>query len=316
VALSIGILPSVSRPQGTSLQLHATLHLSDGSSSDITGAVNWSVKDANIVQVTEEGVLYAATVGRTTLTANKDGMVSNTMQVQVIEADLLTIEINPSSVSVSRGRTQQLVATAKYSDGNEIDVSNWVAWEIDNPTVALVSSSGLLFGLTNGNTELTATLDGMVSNMVNVNVCDLADACLDIFDTGSGKLFTNSPSVAYLDSIGGSATDDVHFEEGDYGPVGVFYKFHWDSANTLCATYNTKSLGGRTNWRIATFDDLKMELFTAHGNMFTRRGWPTDMYYKASMPFGYQHGYVNLYDGATQYNYPDLRSYTSCVSEP
>ncbi|MBD1574854.1 hypothetical protein HC725_16640, partial [Vibrio sp. S17_S38] len=72
-----------------------------------------------------------------------------------------------------------------------------------------VSSAGLLSAVEVGNTTLTATKDGVTSNTVNVNVCSsLASTCIDIFDTGSGKLFTNSPSVAYLDSIGGSATND------------------------------------------------------------------------------------------------------------
>ncbi|MBD1574856.1 hypothetical protein HC725_16655, partial [Vibrio sp. S17_S38] len=66
-----------------------------------------------------------------------------------------------------------------------------------------VSSAGLLSAVEVGNTTLTATKDGVTSNTVNVNVnvnvcSSLAGTCIDIFDTGSGKLFTNSPSVAYL----------------------------------------------------------------------------------------------------------------------
>ncbi|ENM5827954.1 Ig-like domain-containing protein, partial [Vibrio metoecus] len=299
--------------------LYATLHLSDGSSSDITREVNWLGGDTRVAYVVD-GRLHLVGSGTTTLTASKDGLTSNIMQVEVTMtvADLLTIEINPSSVSVSPGRTQQLVATAKYSDGNEIDVSHLVAWNITDSNIAQVSTFGLLTGNTKGDTKLTATLDGLVSNTVNINVCDLADACLDIFDTGSGKLFTNSPSVAYLDSIGGSATDDVHVEDGTHGPVGDFYRFDWNNANTLCATYNTKSVGGRTNWRLATFDELKVELSGTYGNMRIARDWPTSFYSWSVTADVVPHHYysVILTDGDVIPYTSSLPLFASCVSEP
>ncbi|MCW8349309.1 DUF1566 domain-containing protein, partial [Vibrio sp. ZSDZ65] len=162
----------------------------------------------------------------------------------------------------------------------------------------------------------TATKDGVTSNTVDVNVCDLAGTCIDIFDIGSGKLFTNSPSVAYLDSIGGSATDRIYTENGTYGPSGDFYRFNWTNANALCTTYNTLSLGGRTNWRLATRDELKVELYDASGNMFTARGWPTYGSYWSATPDGSNYYYVNLYDGNVTSFSPGSTGYASCVSNP
>ncbi|MBD1574844.1 hypothetical protein HC725_16510, partial [Vibrio sp. S17_S38] len=140
---------------------------------------------------------------------NSEGAFSSQPQPP-IDATVIEITVTPSPISVLEGRTQQLVAVAKYDDGAERDVSDSVTWEIvGDPTIASISVSGLVTGNTKGATELTASKDGITSNTVNVNVCSsLAGTCIDIFDTGSGKLFTNSPSVAYLDSIGGSATND------------------------------------------------------------------------------------------------------------
>ncbi|EJL3954478.1 DUF1566 domain-containing protein, partial [Vibrio cholerae] len=150
-----------------------------------------------------------------------------------------------------------------------------------------------------------------------VNVCaDFAGTCIDIFDTGTGKLFTNSPSVAYLDSIGGSATDDIYTENGTYGPSGNFYRFNWTNANALCTTYNTLSLGGRTNWRLATRDELKVELYDAFGNMFTARGWPTGNYYWSATPDGSVYYSVVLSNGNVTSNDPSSTNYASCVSNP
>jgi len=167
-----------------------------------------------------------------------------------------------------------------------------------------------------GNTTLTATKDGVTSNTVDVNVCTLAGACIDIFDTGTGKLFTNSPSVAYLDSIGGSATDGIYTESGIYGPSGSFYLFNWTNANVLCTTYNTLSLGGRTNWRLATRDELKVELYDASGYMFTARGWPTSYIYWSATPDGSTFYGVHLVYGSVYSLNPSGTLNASCVSNP
>ncbi|RSD32183.1 Ig-like domain-containing protein [Vibrio pectenicida] len=234
-----------------------------------------------------------------------------------VDTTVTEIVVTPSPVSVLNGRTQQLVAMAKYDDGNEEDVSNSVTWEIvGDPTIADVSFSGLLTGNVKGGTELTATKDGITSNTVNVTVCDLAGACIDIFDTGSGKLFTNSPSVAYVDSIGGSANNGTNNENGSFGPAGTFYLFNWANANALCTTYNAQSIEGRNNWRLATRDELKVELFDVYGNMFSARGWPTFVYYWSVTPNGVDYYAVSLLDGLIGSNGPTITLYASCVSDP
>ncbi len=247
---------------------------------------------------------------------NSEGAFSSQPQPP-IDATVIEITVTPSPILVLEGRTQQLVAVAKYDDGAESDVSDSVTWEIvGDPTIASISVSGLVTGNTKGATELTASKDGITSNTVNVNVCDLGDPCIDIFDTGTGKLFTNSPSVAYLDSIGGSATNDIYLENGTYGPSGDFYRFNWTNANALCTTYNTLSLGGRTNWRLATRDELKVELYDVYGKMFTERGWPTYHYYWSVTPYGSRYYGVDLSNGDDGGGILGDTIYASCVSNP
>lgn len=149
-----------------------------------------------------------------------------------------------------------------------------------------------------------------------MNVCDdLSGACIDFFDTGSGKLFTNSPSVAYLDSIGGSPTDGVNTENGAQGPVGDFYAFYWINANALCDTYNTRSVGGRTNWRLATRDELATELYDILGDMFAARGWPITRYYWSVTPDSPDTYYrVHLRDRLITSASGSTATYASCVS--
>ncbi len=230
---------------------------------------------------------------------------------------LIEIIIAPTIVSLLEGRTQQLVAIARYDNGSEKDVSNSVAWSVvGDPTVADISASGLLTGNTKGYIELSATKEGIINTVKTTIYDSLAGEFIDIFDVGDGKLFTNSPSIAYLDSIGGSVTSSTHSESPPMGPAGNFYRFTWNNANELCVTYNSKNIGGRTNWRLADKDELKTELFDISGNMFPSRGWATGYVYWSKTPNGMQHDALGLRDGTTS-TFPDGTTvYATCVSEP
>ncbi|EEY98220.1 ig domain protein group 2 domain protein [Vibrio sp. RC586] len=238
-----------------------------------------------------------------------------------VTATLIEITVTPTPVLMLKGRTQQLVAIAKYDDGTEVDVSNSVIWEIvGDPTTTQLSPIGLLTALNAGTTELMAAKDGISSNLVNVIVCDnLAAQCIDTIDAGNGKLFTSSPSVTYLDSIGGSATDGQYSGDEISSPLGSFYTFNLASAHALCATYNTQNLAGRSNWRLASRDELKTELYDMYGNMFNRLGWPNHFQYWSEttpdpgIPANYA---VSLTYGNIMRVDTSLVRSVSCVSNP
>ncbi|MCS6137430.1 hypothetical protein G3496_21280, partial [Shewanella baltica] len=305
-------------------QLVATATYSDGTSSDISSSVTWTPADPATATVTPAGLLSGVAEGSTTLTASEGGKTSNTVNVTVTDAVIDSIQVTPSPVNIAKGQKQQLVATATYSDDTSSDISSSVTWTPADPATATVTPAGLLSGVAVGGTTLTASEGGKTSNTVDVDVnvlCSLADTCIDIVDItngdGTGKLFTNSPSVAYLDSVGGSATADGSYHQiGITGPVGDFYLFDRNNANTLCNTYSTNSIGGRTNWRLATKDELLNELYGKFGNMFTARGWPAYTYYWSATPTGSSYYVVGLYDGLVTTNYPYYTTYVSCVSNP
>ena len=304
---------------GNKQAFEAVGYYSDGSSRALTdlSVGDWHTSDQDVGYFNDPGVLIGGnTPGMVTVYATKDGITSNTVNVTVTAAVITAIQVTPATVNVAKGQTAQLVATATYSDTTSSDVTTSVTWTVDATATATVSSAGLLSGVEVGSTTVTATKDGISINTVNVTVCSsLAGACIDIFNTGSGKLFTNSPSVAYLDSIGGSAADDTNTETGTYGPAGNFYLFDWNHANTLCNTYNTNSIGGRTNWRLATKDEL-VELFDIYKNMFNARGWPTQSNYWSVTPDGSGYYCMRLRNGNVTTFTPSYTHYASCVSEP
>ncbi len=252
------------------------------------------------------------TLGTVSVYVIKDGITSNTINIEVTAAVIRDITVTPSTMRVAQGQTQQLTAT--YSDDTSSDVSNSVTWMVLDTATATVTPTGILSGVEIGNTTVIATLDGITSNTVNVDVCnELACETIDIFDTGNGKLFTNSPSVAYLNSIGGSG-NNIRSEIETFGPVGDFYQFDWDNANTLCITYSSQNIGGRNNWRLPTKDELYVELFNTYGNMFIARGWPTTYYYWSATAEGVGYYGVTLNNGIVNNLNPIGTTYASCVS--
>ncbi|WP_155730199.1 Lcl domain-containing protein, partial [Shewanella baltica] len=256
-------------------------------------------------------------VERVNLNVSVDNVISNLNNKGKVEATLyhsnnqpatgmdVSFKVNNGAL-FSNGADSIIVRTG--SDGK-------ASVELTNATEGVVTVTANYKDASNVEPAykgITKTVD------VTLRCKNLGGACIDILDTGSGKLFTNSPSKAYLDSIGGSKTDDT-YESSIGQPYGLFYLFtSWDNANALCATYNTRIIGGRDNWRLPTKDELKMELHNRYGYMFDARGWPASGNYgywsSTAAPFG--HYSVWLADGSVNSeDSPGASGYASCVSE-
>ncbi|WP_299143214.1 DUF1566 domain-containing protein [uncultured Vibrio sp.] len=91
-----------------------------------------------------------------------------------------------------------------------------------------------------------------------------------------------------------------------------------DNASSHCTTYNSQNVGERNNWRLATFEELKEELYDVYGNMFDERVWPTFRFYWSSTPIenpNRRYG-LDFQHGATVNTEVTSTHYASCVSEP
>ncbi|CAH6780636.1 BIG2 domain-containing protein [Vibrio chagasii] len=324
----IDISASSERTQGTSLltlvkgnkqSFVAIGYYSDNSSKELTNLNIWRSNNEKVGYFVEPGKLIGNSLGIIAVTAFKDGITSNTVDVEVTNAVITAITVTPSQVSVANGQTQQLLATATYSDGTSSDVSSSVTWTSNEPQTATVTPTGLLSGNAVANTTVEAIKDGITSNTVDVEVYACrrtGTSCVDLFDTGSGTLFTNTPSKMFLDSIGGSVNDGFTQEIGTSSPTGDFYLFDWNKADLLCDTYNTNNIAGRTNWRLATENELR-GLFNANGNMFTARGWAVRLNYWTSTARGPGYYNFSLRNGNSGLTMPgDYTLYASCVSVP
>ncbi|MGL5522796.1 MAG: M66 family metalloprotease, partial [Aeromonas veronii] len=83
---------------------------------------------------------------------------------------LVSIQVSPSPISIAHGQSQQLVATATYSNGTSADITNTVAWLSTETSVAIVTPGGILMGVSPGSTAVTANFSGVSSNTVKIQI--------------------------------------------------------------------------------------------------------------------------------------------------
>src|SRR5690606_34825768 len=111
--------------------------------------------------------------------------------VLVEAAEIAHLEINPSSMTLAT--TQKFTATAFYSNGSKVDISELASWSIDEEHVARLNSSqgagGFVDSLSRGTFTLSVSYQGKVtSRPITVNVMKVVGLDLTPADGGSGLI--------------------------------------------------------------------------------------------------------------------------------
>ena len=157
-----------------------------------------------------------------------------------ISPSISSIFITPSSTTVAVSNTQQLTATATYSDGskNTLTGSN-VGWSSSNTAVATITNGGLVTGVTVGTATMTASAEGVSGTAaVTVTVQNLTTIAIT---TTQGS--TNPQSAA---TITGSPGVGLQFYA--YANLSssqdVTNAVTWKSSNTNVATISTGLTSG------------------------------------------------------------------------
>jgi uncharacterized protein YjdB len=185
---SISIIPNaqaVSAPGQTS-QFIAIGTTSSGATVNLTGVVAWSSSSTTIATAASTGLVTAVGQGTATITAlytNPTGgtVVAGTGNFTVSSGtsqQYTALAITPSTEALSAtGQTGQFIALGTSgSTGVEQNVTSasQIAWSSSVPSVATVSASGLVTGVSAGTTTITAMLTNaggsVVSSTATVNV--------------------------------------------------------------------------------------------------------------------------------------------------
>jgi hypothetical protein len=167
--ISLAIIPgtqSVASPKQTS-QFIAIGTTSSGATEDLTSQVTWGSSSAEVATITPGGLATAVSQGTSTITA----IATNTNNTVVTGTATFTVQggasepvtlltITPSNQSVSAsGQTGQFIALGTTgTTGIEEDVTSSpnIQWISSIPTIATVSNSGLVTGVSAGSSAITA----------------------------------------------------------------------------------------------------------------------------------------------------------------
>jgi 3-methyladenine DNA glycosylase Tag len=81
---------------------------------------------------------------------------------------LSSIAVTPNAPAhLAVGATQQFKATGAYSDKSTADITSKVQWNSSNNSVDSISSSGLATGIGSGNANISASMSGITSPIIN-----------------------------------------------------------------------------------------------------------------------------------------------------
>ena len=138
--------------------------------------------DENIVSVSADGKITGVAVGKATITAKTDdGSFSSVATVTVSEEKNLVTKfvIDKDTLSLTTGDTEQLTATVTPSNlGLEI------TWSSSDPSVATVSSKGIVTARQRGKATITATVHDILSEKTASCEVTVEDESNEIKATG------------------------------------------------------------------------------------------------------------------------------------
>lgn len=138
---------------GQSLQLTSTITPSNATDK----TVSWTSSNTSVATVTSEGYVVAKAAGSATITcsANDGSGKKATCSITVTSNDpgvaVTSVRVAPWSVTLKVGRTKQLTPQITPNDAT----NKTVTWTSANPSVASVSSTGLVTAKSEGVTIIT-----------------------------------------------------------------------------------------------------------------------------------------------------------------
>ena len=165
---SITIFPSsLELTDKTGARFSVTAGFNDGTTQDVTANTEWTSSAGTIASVANSGLAKgrasAVAAGSATINAAYGGRTASAV-VTVRTRNIQSLAISAASSVVVSGNQVKYTATANYSDGTSVDVTEDSTWTIDKSNVAILADSqnqpGQIVAVDSGSATLTAGFNG------------------------------------------------------------------------------------------------------------------------------------------------------------
>jgi Bacterial Ig-like domain (group 2) len=120
---------------------------------------------------------------------------------------LASISITPNTKTISPGSSHQFTATGTFSDGSTQNLSSTATWSSSHPHAATITASGLVKGLGDGTTNISAASSGLTASIMVIvqsgtpdplgSVSAASDTCSGVVSgTNCYSMTVSCPGVA------------------------------------------------------------------------------------------------------------------------
>jgi hypothetical protein len=176
---ALSVTPAlITLPIGAPRQYVATGVFDDGSARDVTTLAHWSSSNLAVASISNaassRGLLTTLGAGNATVTATLGGEVA-TAQLSVTTATLETVIVTPPAPRIGLQGVVSFAATAVYTDGTALDVTELSSWTSSATTIATVRNDagfrGMAVGLSEGDATITARF-GLATATAALTVTD------------------------------------------------------------------------------------------------------------------------------------------------
>ncbi|MEG1640933.1 MAG: leucine-rich repeat protein, partial [Ruthenibacterium sp.] len=170
--------------------------------------VTWTSGNAEMVGVTQKGVVTALKEGSTTITATNNGKTA--VCNVTVTVGVTGLRVEPTTLTVIEGKTAQL--TARVIPQNATNKN--ITWQSYDPQIATVSNSGVVTGVAVGSIPIVATTVNGISSRCNVTVVPAYD---DVF-TPTGAAYqlqykNNTDDTLSIVGCAGNTTGELKLPE-------------------------------------------------------------------------------------------------------
>ena len=265
---SIAVTPvTPSIPLGNTQQFTAIGTYSDASTQNLSSLATWtSTPGTGDATVDVNGLATSVGVGTVTITAESFDAVSSltitgAAVLTVTPAQLVLIDVTPTSPSVAKGNTVQFTAIGTYTDSSTQDLTATATWTSLDMGVATIAAGGLATSIIVGTTDITAT-SGVVTSApartLNVTAAELVSIDLSplspsIVQGGATEQFTATGN--YTDSTTQDLTSSVTWASSSTAVADFVTTAGEATSGTTGVTTITATLGiisGSTALNVAT----------------------------------------------------------------